>query len=500
MNLRKARAASGIALAVLAGGGWLMARGHRPAAYAAPAHTERQGVELTVYTQDFAMVHEVRPVQLTAGANRLHVPDVSRQLDPQSILLDWSDNRPGLPQLVSNSYDLGVQNGDALLKRYLGQTVELVRYGNDGQEAGRQQGTLMVQDGGQMVLQSDGKFYIDPRGTIVAPASGDIVTIPQLSVQADSTTAQAANLDVAYLTRGLSWSADYVAVLAPHNNTLDLQCWAAVTNRTGVDYPNAKVSLVAGNPNRAVQPAKERTEMMKQGMEYDREAGGFGGGRRLARAAIAAPEAVGDNYVYPVRSQTTIVQERMNRLLMLESANVSVQKDYSTRPPALSAWYDDYNWGRSAPSGRGHVQIALKFTNADKEGLGQPLPQGAIRIYEPDASGSLRYAGAAPIPDTPHDQKVDITLAQAFDLFTEWHIVKSQQIGKHLLRKQIELTLRSEKQAPVDLRVVQTLDGQWKLATSSNPHTNLDAQNVQWIVNVPAGGKRTLTYTVDFRI
>src|SRR5579871_1600465 len=102
MRLSKALAVSGMALAALAFGGWLVGRGHRPAAYAGPARTERQGVELTVYPQDFAMVYEVRPVQLISGSNRLHVPDVSRQLDPESTLLDWRDNRPGLPQLISN--------------------------------------------------------------------------------------------------------------------------------------------------------------------------------------------------------------------------------------------------------------------------------------------------------------------------------------------------------------------------------------------------------------
>src|SRR5207248_2625699 len=97
-------------------------------------------------------------------------------------------------------------------------------------------------------------FYVQPAGTLVAPANGDIVTIPQLSVQAESPAAQAANLEVAYLTRGLSWSADYVATLSPTGSSLGLECWATVTNRTGTDYPNARVSLMAGMPNRAAAP------------------------------------------------------------------------------------------------------------------------------------------------------------------------------------------------------------------------------------------------------
>ena len=209
---------------------------------AAPG-TARQNLELTVYAQDFGMVRELRPMQLAKGRNRLRVPDVSKALDPHSVLLRWQGDAPNPPQLVAHSYDLGVDSSDALLKRYLGKPVELVRYGQNGREADRQRGTLMVEADGAVVVQTDDHFYVHPNGTLVAPANGDIVTIPQLSVQAESPAAQDANLEVAYLTRGLSWSADYVATLSPSSSTLVLECWATVTNHTGVDYPNACRSI-----------------------------------------------------------------------------------------------------------------------------------------------------------------------------------------------------------------------------------------------------------------
>ena len=53
----------------------------------APASIVRNNIELTVYKQDFGMVREVRPVQLVAGANQIRLPEVSRALDPQSVLL-----------------------------------------------------------------------------------------------------------------------------------------------------------------------------------------------------------------------------------------------------------------------------------------------------------------------------------------------------------------------------------------------------------------------------
>jgi hypothetical protein len=234
-------------------------------------------------------------MQLAKGNNRLRVPDVSKALDPHSVLLRWQSGAPNPPQLVAHSYDLGVDSSDALLKRYLGKPVELVRYGPNGREAERQQGTLMVEADGAAVVQ----------------------------------------------------------------------------------------------------------------------------------------------------------------------------------------------------------QVGFTFYNREKSGLGVPLPQGAIRIYEPDRSRSLRYAGAAGIENTPRDQKVQFTLASAFDLFTEARVVKKQKLSKHTVRKQIEVVLHNEKQVATNLRVVQGFGGRWKVVHESFRHVNLDASTVQWRVKLPAAGKVTLGYTVE---
>lgn len=241
-----------------------------------------------------------------------------------------------MPQSVAHAYDLGVANADGLLKRYLGKRVELVRYGDNGREAERQSGTLMVEANGDVVVQTDGAFYIHPEGTIVALTDGDIVTIPQLSVQAESPAAQTANLEVAYLTRGLSWSADYVATLSPQSNALALECWATVTNRTGVDYPNAKVSLIAGTPNRAARPAPT-----SKPAEYDfaaKELFRDGNARAVPQPALVTPnieggqpEAVGDFHAYHIKNPTTAVQEQMNRLL------IGFDSDLRTRQVRLAA-------------------------------------------------------------------------------------------------------------------------------------------------------------------
>ena len=92
---------------------------------------------------------------------------------------------------------------------------------------------------------------------------------------------------------------------------------------------------------------------------------------------------------------------------------------------------------------------------------------------------------------------MQLTLARAFDLFTESRLVKKQRLNKRTVRKQVEIVLHNEKPTPAALRVVQGFGGHWKLVNETRPHVNLDAANAQWRVTLPASGKVTLGYTVD---
>ena len=227
----------------------------RQSVQAADPAAVRRGVELTVYSDDFAQVAEVRPITLDRGENHVPLAEVSDRLDPQSVLLRWSGGSVG-PDLVAETCDAGVSSAADVLRRYRGRQIEVVRYGENGREAERQSGTL-VSGEYPPVVESNGRLYVGVPGTIAAPVAGDVVTLPHLSVQVDSATRHGGDLQLAYLTRGLSWSADYVAMLSEKTKTMAVECWASVINETGTTYPSAHVTLVAGTPNRAALPARQ---------------------------------------------------------------------------------------------------------------------------------------------------------------------------------------------------------------------------------------------------
>jgi hypothetical protein len=411
------------------------------------------------------------------------------------VLLQWAGaGAAGEPEITGHSYDLGITSSQQLLSHEVGRQVELVRYGEDGREAAREKGRLLAaENGGAAVVEVGGRLLVNPRGTLIVLADEDAGAVPQLTVQAESPAARAATLDLAYLTRGLGWSADYVASLpADREDRLDLQCYATVTNRTGTAYPGASLSLVAGSPNRAAVPAA------KPELAYSLPAGGAAGRPRKQKQdfedgltrAFQVPAAAGDLYTYALKSPATVHSEQLNRLLMLERRGLPVKKEYSYRAPYLECY-------GSPQQDRGAVAVSLAFSNDARAGLGAPLPQGTIRVYEPDRSGRLRYTGAAEIPATPKEHGVHVTLANAFDVTAEYHTLNSRQMGRRKVRKEVEVLLRSERPRAVPVRLVQGFSGGWSMAAASRPFRKLDAGTAQWTLPVPAGGAARLRFTAD---
>ncbi len=61
----------------------------------------------------------------------------------------------------------------------------------------------------------------------------------------------------------------------------------------------------------------------------------------------------------------------------------------------------------------------------------------------------------------------------------------------------IELHNGSDK--AVTVKVVEPLPGDWQIVKQSQPHRKEDARTAVWQVQVPAGGKTSLTYRARVR-
>lgn len=468
-------------------------------------------VELLVYSGDFGMVQETRSVTLEKGVSRVGLTDVSKSLDQNSVMFNWPDRKD--VQVRSSTYDLGMDESGALLKRFLGKEIELVYRNQNGREGDRVKGTLEVAEPGNVVVKADGRYIVNPDATIEAPTDAGIVTIPQLTAEVDSGSAGSAKLGVSYLTGGLSWSADYTLTLPgkdagmqdagtqkgpasamPHTANASLDCWASVTNKTGTDFPDAKLKFVAGSPNRAVLATKARIANGSPELE----AGNWRTDKSRANWFAMTSDypgsvAVGELHAYPYEANATIRQDQINRVRMMGVEGMSLKKWYAISVPTL--WRDGFQGNTDT---RLTATLGINFKNDEASKLGKPMPGGAVRVYEPDANGRPQYIGAATIGDTPKDARVSLTLSNVFDVYAQSRLVKSEKIGKRRVRKTLEITVHNEKASDQEVRLVQNFYGTYTIVSESAKSAKLNAGQRQWALQVPAGGEVKLQVVAEF--
>ena len=318
--------------------------------------------------------------------------------------------------------------------------------------------------------------------------------VEPLSAEVESGSGHKARLGVSYLTRGLSWSADYTATLAPESQTMGLECWGTVTNQTGTEFPNAKLSFVAGSPNRAVTDTGRKARDMS-GFDGDigvvKKSWKMEGGGFQTNTRFESPEAAGELYAYPYKVAATIRPDQMNRVRMMGSDEVKIVRDYAIR----LGGFDTSNF-YTRPEQRLTATLSLKFKNTKDAGLGLPLPSGAVRVYEPSPSGTVRYIGAATIGDTPTDADVSATLTNVFDVYAQTKLVATKRVDRHTTSRLVEVLLHNEKAHDVKVRLVQDFWGKWKVAEETFASKRLNANSAQWEITVPKGGTTKLNYKV----
>lgn len=458
----------------------------------AQAKTDRK-VSLVVYSNGFGMVNEVRPSKLSKGRTLLSLPDISSELDPSSILLSWPKVSGDQPLVASTVYQSGASDANQVLKRFEGREVDLVLPSNTGHEGDRLKGVLESGTSGNLVIRSGDQYYVNPQGTIVATSSTNLPIRSSLRAEIETTRDRDEELGFSYLSRGLAWSADYVARELSEDE-MSLECLASVTNRTGVDFPDAEITFVAGGPNVAVESDRQRQQL--------EDMSGFATAKTPAHAGVylykakemqAAP--VGDLVSYKANSKASILNGETNRVTMFTAPKVKVAKRYSTQLPDLNEW----SYYEASGPKRLTITMAVEFANEQGSGLGRRLPSGTVRLYNQSSGTNPVYIGASSMADTEVGGKLSLTMSNAFDVSAETKSMRITRPDKKIRRYVCTYTLSNQKDKEIAIDLTQNVYGTWKVVDEPVKHTVGPSNQVHWKVPMPAKTKKTFTYTIDCR-
>jgi len=447
---------------------------------------DQQSVAITIYNQDLALVKDARKVTLDAGANRIALRDVSARMRPETAQLR-SVSHPGSFTLLEQNFDFDLLTPAKLLEKYVGRTVRVVRTSpQTGAETTETAEVLSAADG--VVLKIGDRIETGVPGRIVydgVPAN--LRDRPTLVTELHSRRAGAQDMELSYLTGGLSWQADYVAELNADESALDLNGWVTLTNQSGTTYAHAKLQLVAGDVNRV------RDELR---MNRSRAAPASA---MSADAAPMAEESLFEYHLYTLNRPTTLAENQTKQVALLNAASVPVTKQL------LLDGRDDYYRGSVGEIGQKlKAAVYVEFANREASHLGMPLPKGIVRVYKRDRAGNAQFVGEDRVDHTPKNEAVRLHLGDAFDVTadkkqTDFKRREPTNRASYVSESAYEIVLRNAKTEAVQVTVREPIPGDWTMLDESLPHAKVAAGTAEWRVRVPAGGSTTLKYRVQVR-
>lgn len=472
-----------------------------------PTGASAQGdLSVTIYNNGQSLVQDVRQLTIRQGRTTIAFPDVSAMIRPETL----SFNATGT-SIIEQNFDFDLLTPQKLMEKAVGQTVTLIRTNPATGAETTQRAEVLSTFGGVVIRVGDHIEVLRDDGLPVRVIFDEVPpglrARPTLSVTLDSTQAGARPASIRYLTPGLGWSADYVALFDEQRGTVDMQGWVTLTNTTGTTFNQANTLLVAGNVGgggyNAYAPPPPRGGLVRPGTE------------------TADRERLGDFYLYPISGRTTIANNQTKQVSFLDAQGVPSSRVYSREVGWLTS--------DSRPM---NVSSAIAFSSSREGGLGDALPAGTVRFYQRDAQGTPQFIGENQIGHTPMGSSISLRTGDAFDVFVQAEVESRANITSaeyersaryrvlvdgevkqtveverpvEYFRTVMRYTFTNAKPEPVTVDLTQGgLDYGWwgrdfRVTSEDVAGEQLNAANRRYRVEVPANGTRVVRVTYETR-
>ncbi|MBV8858319.1 MAG: hypothetical protein JOZ02_15410 [Acidobacteria bacterium] len=312
-------------------------------------------------------------------------------------------------------------------------------------------------------------------------------------------------VQVDYLAPDISWRGDYSLVLEPTQNGAPpaagvLDSWVSLYNNTGTDVRGGTVDLVAGEVallagdgayRRDYDEMARNTAQISSSSENEEPA--------PAPSAEAASLSAFSRFRLG-RDVALNANAPVSRLPLFQGARLSVTQ--------RNVFENEYNAQTLARGGFVVVPRGLEVRLVSKNPTQVPMPAGQVTIYARDGAVA-QVVGQDRVPLTPPGGEFSVTQGRSSTLFGTRRVLERRQVEyrgqdgdthqKLVTKIEVVLTNRGALEAEAFVRegVEPFGDNQWTVINPSTPAERLAADAFQMRVRVPAGGKTTVTYTVE---
>jgi hypothetical protein len=411
----------------------------------------------------YALISETRRVSIPAGEAELRFEGVAGGMLPQSAIVSGLSDA-----ILERNRDAYLLSPGTLLDRSLGRRVHLSRTSKATGKTVEQEAIVRSGADGAVILQTP-QGYESLRCTglsetlIYDRVPPGLSAKPTLSVRTRSDRPLTTDVTLSYLATGFDWRANYIAILSPAGDRLELSAWLTLASSDETSFPAAQTQTVAGRLNwtgvRAPRsewrpltltcwPQSSTSDIPEQSQEIV-----VTGSRVMARemdqfsnaappppppppmmapaAMMAQQEALGALKLYHIPEPVTVAANSQKQVAFLARPSVRVRSVY--RRPIFGA--ED-----SVPMVARRVLVT---SNVEANGLGLPLPAGQVVIFSSGGSRPI-LIGEGAVGDHAVGEEVEFALGDTPGVLSRLRLLK-----RSAERSEFELTVTSDRPTPI---------------------------------------------------
>jgi hypothetical protein len=458
---------------------------------------EPEAISLTVYRGQknnapidknwptgYALVTETRTVTIPAGESIVRFEGVAEGMFPESAIVT------GLPKGVKEkNRDARLLSPQGLVDAYLKRAVTLTRTSRATGAVRTQEAFITAGPNGGVILQTaDGYEALrctglpERMGFDKVPAN--LSAKPTLSVVTQSDKPTTAKLTLTYMSAGFDWQANYVAQVqqrgADGKGKVDLFAWLTLANGGNQSFANANTMAIAGEPNRVARGAQPRPaggalQLTCWPSQRTHQVPFRPGFHPVSPPYMPPPAAMYEmaSPLTAIGAEDLIVTARRRdeaksmspvAVVVAEQENLGDLKLYRVPEPVSvnakgqkqvamlvkpGAEFEHY-YAANVNNADGNTQpmtLMLRGENSKAKGLGLPMPQGQMMIFEDSNYGPL-LTGQTTLKDRAVGEEVEVSVMQSSDVR-----MRVTRISETRARQRWRIEITNARNTPVNAEV-----------------------------------------------
>ena len=389
-------------------------------------------LKITIYNNNKAFINDSREiVAVKAGKHKLVYEGVPSSVITESVVPTFSGMKTNL---YSQNYIYDLVSLSSMLKKSIDKEVAF--YSNE-KEPTLSKGILLSSSPNVMIKENGtGKIYTLNSATqvIFDKVPNTMITKPSLVWNMENEKDGKLEIDLKYLTRGITWKSDYVLNLK--KDVLDLTGWITVNNNSGVAYENAQITCLAG----AVNAVPERRIYKTKSVMYEQAVEPMMAMNEVKEASFSG------YHIYKIPFRETIGNKAQKQISFIDKKEVK----YHQYGKNINNYFENY--------GEQKLQFSnmIEFENKKENNMGISLPSGVVRMYQKDSVKETHFIGESRVQNIPEDENVTLTVGTLFDVVGEKTITKF--VAKRNYRN-VETTynIRNQGKEPLELKVEESI-------------------------------------------